>query len=65
MFTLVAGGGLRGLRCKTPPPAGGTGRRKGKGGLAADPGNKESVWLVTALRKRGETNVPLIGGEVT
>lgn len=46
-----------------PPAAGGMGR--GKRGLSAAPGNKESVWLVTALRKRGETNVPLIGGEVT
>lgn len=64
MFTLVAGGQLRGLcAAGSPHPLGGTGR--GKGGLAAAPGNKESVWLVTALRKRGETNVPLIGGEVT
>ena len=56
--------GLQGLgTARPPPPARGTGR--GKGGLAAAPGNKESVWLVTALRKRGETNVPLIGGEVT
>lgn len=34
-------------------------------GEAVAPKNKESVWLVTALRKRRETNVPLIGGEVT
>lgn len=65
VFTPVAGGRgkLRGLcAARHPPtPAGG----KGKGGLSAAPGNKESVWLVTALRKRRETNVPLIGGEVT
>lgn len=60
-------GGLQGLCEARPPPppaaAGGSGR--GKRGPAAAPGNKESVWLVTALRKRGETNAPLIGGEVT
>lgn len=65
VFTPVAGGrgkprGLCAAR-HPPTPAGG----KGKGGLSAAPGNKESVWLVTALRKRRETNVPLIGGEVT
>lgn len=65
MFTPLAGGrgkprGLYAAR-HPPTPAGG----KGKGGLSAAPGNKESVWLVTALRKRRETNVPLIGGEVT
>lgn len=59
------GGTAGSVHCKIPPPPqpGGTGR--GKGGLSAAPGNKESVWLMTALRKRGETNVPLIGGEVT
>lgn len=61
VFTPVAGGGLRGLcTARFPPPPG-----RGKGGLSAAPWNKESVWLMTALRKRGETNVPLIGGEVT
>lgn len=67
MFTPVAGerGELRGLYAARHPPTPASGRGKGKGGLSAAPGNKESVWLVTALRKRGETNVPLIGGEVT
>lgn len=55
-------GGLWGL-CEAEPPPSQLGR--GKRGPNAAPGNKESVWLVTALRKRGETNVPLIGGEVT
>lgn len=67
VFTPVAGGRgeLRGLYAARHPPTPAGGRGKGKGGLSAAPGNKESVWLVTALRKRGETNVPLIGGEVT
>lgn len=63
--TNQEGGAAGSVRGETPPQLGKGGSGRGKRGPAAAPGNKESVWLVTALRKRGETNAPLIGGEVT